>query len=409
MEKSLFDVSLFLNSIEPLPNQIFSKDFDAYFFIEYPPCQYIKTDVYNPFPFLNNIDDETIFVRNPEGTHTLNYKIDKTTWDTEPYYVAFKQTFPIDRFLFWQSENDKWAMVSDDKHKIAIVGIDWHLADQVPLFNQNCQLSPAQVLKILNLEKHKDIFLRNYAPSANLTKGNDQNPLWIKYYFKCHVDTENDKLFYWKHFELLYHAIVKALSHFKSIDMYADQALERRYKMNKQIYSSGKNAPVGGWQKYSYDNCKKVATKFLTHNQHLQLKFEGKIDEAEALYMANKNGLIEFMNFWIYATLEKTTKKGYASDFYFLMGLYSFGNFETEFNQNFEFSYKKSTLNEDTVAVLLDELIALGFAKKVYKIEQPKVFAKYSPDKALQIEGIYGMVPDFDNKKSLIKETDDEV
>jgi hypothetical protein len=401
MEKSLFDISLFLHGVEPLPNQVFHKDFDAYFFLEYPPYQYQITEGYNPFPFLNNINEETIFVNNPEGTHNLNYKINKTTWNSEPFYEAFKQTFSVDRFLFWQSENDKWAMVSDAKHKIAIVGIDWNFADQVPLFNQQCMLSPAQVLKTLNLEKHQNIFLKNYTPSTNLIEGNDQNPLWVKYYFRCHVDAENDKFFYWEHFERLYYAITKALAGFKNIDMYADQAFDRRYKMNNQIYSSGKNAPVGGWQKYSYNNCKKVATKFLTNNLHLQLKFEGKNDEAEALYLANKNGLIEFMNFWIYATLEKTIKKGYASDFYFLTGFYSFGNFDTEFNQNFEFSYKKSTLNEDIVAVLIEELMVLGFAKKVYKIEQPTVFANYSLDKPLQIEGIYSMVPDFDNKKNL--------
>ena len=123
--------------------------------------------------------------------------------------------------------------------------------------------------------------------------------------------------------------------------MYADQAFWRRYKRKGQIYASGAKASVGGWQKYTYENCKKVATKFLTQNQHLVLQFEGKTEESEQLYLANKEGLIEFMTFWVYANIEKTKVKGQFSDFHFLTYQYNFNSKSVIFNQNFEFFVSK--------------------------------------------------------------------
>ena len=52
--QDIFNTDLFKNGKEPLPNLVFNKKFDAYFFMEYPPFQYNPTEVYNPFPFLNN-------------------------------------------------------------------------------------------------------------------------------------------------------------------------------------------------------------------------------------------------------------------------------------------------------------------------------------------------------------------
>jgi hypothetical protein len=389
MQNTLFNISLF-SAKNPWVEAIFSKRFDAYFFLDYPAYQYNAMEVYDPFPMMNNLGEKVIFVHNIDFSLQLEHTLNQNTWNRTPFENEFKSKFQAERFLFWRSENEKWTMFSDEKTKVAIMGINWKLADQVPMFHQNCMLSPKQMSEKLDLGESETAFFERYLPCDILTKGNEENPIWVKYYFQCKVPTENDRLFYWQQFEPLHEAMMKFLADFKTIDMYADQAFWRRYKQRGTIYTTGKNAPVGGWQKYSYDNCKKVATKFLTQNQHLQLQFEGKIDESEALYWANKDGLIEFMLFWIYAKVEKTKIKGRLSDFHFSMGR-DYGNKDSEFNQTFQFFYKKSLINEDLIAELLEKLNEIAFVKDTRRIEQPQIFANYKIDEAMKIEGIYGI------------------
>jgi hypothetical protein len=396
MTNHLIDTDLFTDGIEPWVNQVFKKDFDAYFFLSHPAFQYSPNEpnIFDPFSFLNNLREKNIYISSPTGKRNLVFALN-SDWNRQLYYDAYRENIADERFLFWQSENEKWAMVSDDKHKVAVIGIDWNLSDQVPLFFNQCLLSPIEFLQKIGKEAHEAIFLKNYQPTSILTKGNSDNPLWVKYYFQCHVENENDKLFYWKQFEQIFNTIHPVLKHCKSLDMYADQAFNRRYWMNKQWYSSGKNAPVGGWQKYSYANCEKVANKFLNDNEHLRLAFEGKKEESEALYIANKKRLIEFFNFWIYASLEKVPYKGGQSDFYFQTGMYSFGNKNREFNQNFEFCYKKSLLDDAIVEKMVNQLAKIGFALKIHRLEKPYKFATFTRDKTMKIETMYSALPDL--------------
>jgi hypothetical protein len=389
MGQNLIDKDLFAEGIEPWPNQVFKKDFDAYILLSYPAFEYNQNqfNIFDPFSFLNNISEKNLFISCPSGDSNLSYSYND---DRQSYFTAFKENIKEDRFLFWEGEQERWAMVSDARYQVAVIGIDWDICGEVGFFYPECLLSPIQFLEKVGKQKHLDIFMRNYQPSKVLTEGNTDNPMWVKYFFQCHVENENDKLFYWPQFEKIFNAIHPLLKHFKSLDMYASQAFERRYFQNKQWYSSGSNAPIGGWQKYSYKNCEKVANKYLNDNEHLRLRFEGKTAESEALYIASKKGLIEFFTFWIYASLNKVSHKGGQSDFYFLTTLHSFGNKNDEYNQNFNFSYRKEVLNEKDVDNLVAELDKIGFAVKIYKVEKPYVFAVYTEDKPLHTEGIYG-------------------
>jgi hypothetical protein len=396
MAKYLIDSALFAEGIEPWPNQVFQKDFDAYFFLSYPAYWLIPNDfnIFDPFDLMNNLGEKTINVNRPKGKSNLIFSLN-SDWNRQLYYDAYQQNFTDERFLFWQSENEKWAMVSDEKNIVAIIGIDWNISDQVPYFFANCLLSTAQFLQKVGKEAHEAIFLKNYKPASVLIEGSNVNPIWVKYYFQCHVENENDKIFYWPQFEQIYNVIYPVLKHFKSLDMYADQAFTRRYWMNKQWYSSGKNAPVGGWQKYSFANCEKVANKFLNDNEHLRLAFEGKREESEALYIANKNGLIEFYIFWIYASLEKVAQKGGKSDFYFQTTIHSFGNKNDKFNQNFEFCYQKNLLNDEVIEDLVNKLAQIGFAIKIHKLQKPYKFVTFTSNAPLKIECMYDALPSF--------------
>jgi hypothetical protein len=286
-------------------------------------------------------------------------------------------------------------MISDSEIELAIIGIDWEIADQVRLFYESSLISPLKAIEKLNIQESQNQFFDNFKPSKNLTLGNDQNPMWEKYFFDCHIDDENDKLFYWKQFEPLYFSLTKALKNFKGIDMYADQIFWRQYYKNKQWYSAGKSASVGGWQNYNFKNCQKVATKFLTDNQHLRLQFEKKFEEADFLIRRSEQGLISFMSFWIYANIDKQKQKGYKSDFYFKI-LQFRGNAD-EINQQFEFYYNSKLIEPEILKTLIKELSEIGQAKKIYKVTKPYIFAKYNLDKSLEICSMNNLTLNYDD------------
>jgi hypothetical protein len=404
MNNSLIDTDLFADGMEPWVNQVFKKDFDAYFFLSHPAFQYNPNEpnIFDPFDFLNNLQEKNIYISSPSGKSNLGFALN-SNWNRQLYLDAYQQNISDERFLFWQSENEKWAMVSDSTYKVAVIGIDWKICDEVPFFFQQCLLSPIQFLQKIGKQEHEAIFLKNYQPASVLTEGNLDNPMWVKYFFQCHVENENDKLFYWTQFEKIFNVIHPLLKHFKSLDMYADQAFTRRCWMNKQWYSSGKTAPVGGWQKYSYKNCEKVANKFLNDNEHLRLAFEGRSEESKALYIANKKGLIEFFTFWIYASLQKAPHSFSRSDFYFQTSLHSFGNKSDIHNQNFNFCYKKESLEEANIENLVMQLAEIGFAIKIHKLEKPYIFAIFTKNEPMKIEGMYSALPDLETDLDLFK------
>jgi hypothetical protein len=389
----LIDANLFTNDTEPWPNQVFQKDFDAYFLLSYPLYQYQDTEQHNPFSLMNNVGEYTIYIQTPDGKKHMTHHIAPGEYDYESYYNKFNTTFDNDPFLVWHGELEKWALVTDAKNKVCVLATDWKIASQIKMFYNQCLLSPSQFLEKTNCQKHKTIFMQNYAPSKIFTDGNEQNPIWKKYIVQCHVNNENDKLFYWAQFEKLYFAVTTLLKKCKGLYMYADQAFIRWYWQNKQWYNTGKNAPVGGYQNYNLKNCEKVATKFLSQNDHLVLKFDGKQTESDALYIANKNGLIEFFGFEIFGNIEKQKTKGGYADFHLNMCLHCHGNKDVLYNQNFSFYFNEKLLTDNEVNIFKEALHSFCFIKEIYEIIQPRTFAIYTIDNPLEIESIYTFVP----------------
>lgn len=399
---NIFNKSVF-NDKNPFLKQVFKKQFDAYFFLDFPSFNEFNstTDHNIPVAFLNNIKQDTIFIDNLNEKKRFQFTFSQN-WLRYDFITSFDRKLKTERFLFWFSKNEKWAMISDAEMEIAIIGIDWDIADQVRLFYENSLISPLKSIEKLNIKEFQSQFIDNFKPSKNLTLGNDQNPIWEKYFFDCHVEDENDKLFYWKQFEPLYFTLTKALKDFKGIDMYADQIFWRQYYKNKQWYSAGKSASVGGWQNYNFKNCQKVATKFLTDNQHLRLQFERKHEEADKLVRESEQGLISFMSFWIYANIDKQKQKGYKSDFYFK--ILGFRGKKDEINQQFEFYYNAKLIEPEDIKELITGLTEIGRAKKIYKTTNPYIFAKYTLDRPLEIYSMnnltlnYGDTELFDPK-----------
>ena len=377
----------YLRLSDRLKKQVFNKKFDAFFFLNFPkPNDFDGVNSLNiPCFFLNNIKQRNIYVSNDSGTKNLQYCFNQISWDVrEDFVKKFNDKIGDEQLLFWHSEQENWGMISDAKTEFALIGINWDIADQIKLFYEYFLISPNQAIEKLSLQDFREYFFKNYTPKEVLGKGNDANPMWVKYIFDCQVKNENDKLFYWKQFEPLYFSVTKMLKGLKGIDMYADQAFWRQYYRLKQWYTTGKNAAVGGWQVFSHKNCYKVATKFLTDNLHLQLRFDGKHEEADKLIRESKIGLISFTSLWIYATKEKQTQKGCSSDFYFKISGNGLGRNEVV-NQQFEFYLNENLIAPNRVEEFIDELMKIGFVNKVYKLRRPNIFAKYVMDKPIEI------------------------
>jgi hypothetical protein len=383
----------------PFLKQVFNKEFDAFFFINFPKS--------NPFDgisscmpsslFLNNIQQKNIYVSDIDGTKNLQFTFNQVDWQTNDAYLAYiTANTGGTQYLFWHSEGENWGMISDTASEFALIGVDWNIADQIKLFFDNYLISPNQAIEKLQLQDNREAFFERYKPKDVFEKGNEKNPMWIKFIFDCHVENENDKLFYWLQFEPLYFSLTKVLEGLKGVDMYADQVFWRQYYQNKQWYTTGKNAPVGGWQAFSHKNCHKVATKFLTANLHLQLQFEGRQEEANKLIRDSKIGLISFMNFWIYANKERQSQKGYASAFYFkLSGIHAGKN--DVVNQRFEFYLREDLIEKSKVDDFVSDLVKIGFAISVYKLRKPYIFAKYVWGKPTEIISMNNFSLDYND------------
>lgn len=390
----LFNIHLFQDE-NPFIKQVFQKDFDIFFFLNFPKLNELPNlGTYNfPAAFLSNIGQKQLLISTTSGIENHNFIFNNYCGDDIEFIELFNEKFGNEQYLFWNSEIDSWAMISDAKAAFAIVGINWEIADQVKLFMEYLLISPLQAIEKLGIQENGEIFFQNFKPKSILINGSEKNPKWVNYYFDCYVENENAKLFYWEQFEQLYFLLSKVLDGLKGIDMYACQSFWRQYYRNKQWYTTGENAPVGGWQAFTHKNCHKVATKFLTANRHLQLQFEGKIDESDQLIRAQKKGLIGFTLFWIYASKEKRRQKGSYSECFFRIND-SGGKRANPINQQFEFCLKEGLIEESKVKKFIDELIKIGFAKKVCKLCKPYLFVKYLKDHPVEILSMINSVKD---------------
>jgi hypothetical protein len=402
MQNQLFNAEIFQKSKNPWLENVFLKKFDAYFFIQFPHVRYVHAPI-EPFDFLNNLSENTLQISTPDDSKKMEFINEK--WENEPFFVEFQEKFADERFLFWRGLEEKWAMVSDAKSGFAVIGIDWKISGQVPFFFQNFLFSYKKIAELLGDASLEKLLAKTYAPTKILTEGSDENPVWVKFHVRGNVESEDDKLFYWAQFEPLFDAISAATVDFQTRFMWADQSFQRRYWRNKMWYASYSNASVGGWQKYSRENCEKVATKFLTQNQHLKLLFEGKQAEADKLYIADKKGLIEFMYFWVYASLEKKRKPEGAMQFYFLQEWMDFQKKEqpVSTNQGFQFFYLKSAISAEKIEKLVEELTKIGCAKVIYRLKRPEIAWKINSEGLPEISNIYSATPDFESNLDVFR------
>jgi hypothetical protein len=368
----------------------FARSFDGYFFLDITDW---FSDSWRTSQFLgwfNNVGDrQALGTSARTGTVVLEM--------LQPSYAEFRawlDAMPADpATAAWCGPTDRWGLVTDAATGVGLLGVDRSVESHVDSFFSDVTLSPADAAARLGIDP--TLLETEYAPSRYLIEPSAENPEWIKFHFACHVTDEDDKLFYWPQFEPLHAAFMEALAGFPYVRMLPSQALWRavRNRQGEMLRITGVNAPVGGWQAFTHANCKKVATKFLSNNRQLQLRFEGRNDEADALYPTDRTGLPGFQFWWLRASRTPRKSPEEGADLYVVCPGGD-GTREQRINQHFTLQVLTEAIDAHRLERLVERLREIGHAEEVYRTRRPARQWEVDSDGRPRTSGIYAVGPD---------------
>jgi hypothetical protein len=369
----------------------FARKFDAYFFLDTTSWNSDDWRLSQFLGWFNNVEDRQGWCH-VVGDDVLAFDVSRVIFDD--FQSQYRRLPSSDAFQLWHGPTDRWGLVIDRRSGVAILGVDRSVESHVDLFFHDLKLPPGVAAERLGLDVA--VVVEVYAPSRFLLQSSEENPMWTKFFFVCRVETEDDKLFYWAQFERFYEAVSNALDGFRYIRMLPDQALWRavRNRRGEMIRVTGKDAPVGGWQAFTHANCEKAATKFLSNNRHLQLRFAGRNDEADVCFPLDQTGLPGFQFFWLRGSRATRRSPEEGADVYFVQSGPG-GSAEQRYNQHFSLQVLTESIPVERVDRLVEQLRNIGHAEFVYRTERPARFWETNEQGIPRVSGIYSVDPDI--------------
>lgn len=168
------------------------------------------------------------------------------------------------------------------------------------------------------------------------------------YVFLGKVRKEEDKLYYWKEFENLFHAINPIMSSFQNKTVYSEQVFTKLLKVTKDglFKVTFKKAPTGGTLKWTKSNCQMICTKFLSDNEHLIKAFETNELEMNKMYL-EKKGVLTHLR--LHEISGSVSEKQEIPDF--LFRLYPQYTWQSHYNQYINLFIKRSWAYENRGAI----------------------------------------------------------
>jgi hypothetical protein len=378
--REVFETQDLATAPKPLTGATFRKRFDVFLFLQLND-RLASADEWLSFcSLLNNAGEtQTHFWHSISGRSGV--KGFDSVWSPDTEWVGGRSGA-----VCVTGDSGAWAMCIDNESGIAILGLDRTLAKTPRVMFQDMWISGSVVADRIGVRP--DELDARYSPSAWFSSPSPDNPLWHKWCFECHVDAEDDKLFYWPQFEHFFKVLDPLLSGWTFRQMLSSQGFWRQVGPKKAPRISGGKAPVGGWQNFTHANCKTVATKFLPNNHHLQLQFNGPHDKVAALYPREPPGLIEMAFFWLRAARTSRRSPEEPAEFYFVLP--GGGGTRTEpCNQYFELFALADAVWENDLESVVDRLAQIGHATAVYETKQPEIFYQYDPVGVGQVESIH--------------------
>lgn len=289
----------------------FERTFDAYFFLDGAPWYDDDWQITHLTSWPNVYPPQSLSCRLVDGS-TISCPAGRTFDVCQRWlHEIRRRNASLQAPMRWHGETDQWAMAIDERTGIALLGVDHGIERDLQVLFADKVISPTVAAARLGLDPQ--VLAATYRPSPWFTSPNVDNPEWVKFVFAGHVEHEDDKLFYRPQFERFHQAMSGALDDFAYIRMLSAQALWRAVRKRpggEMLRRTGTNAPVGGWQAFNRANCHKVATKFLTDNRHLQLRFENRDAEADALFPLDRGTLPSLQFFWLRALANQSAKPG---------------------------------------------------------------------------------------------------
>lgn len=114
-------------------------------------------------------------------------------------------------------------------------------------------------------------------PPGTIYSGEPCDALCWRYSLRCHVEREADKAYYGPKLAEIYEVILPLIGTWQDQRLNSDQALQRMVgnpSPDGTFRATLRKAPVGGLQKLTRENLKKVGSKYLADNDHLVARFE---------------------------------------------------------------------------------------------------------------------------------------
>jgi hypothetical protein len=395
MSESMFRTEFLSGTRQPFSEPVFRTQPDAAFLLRLPARLADDFEWWPLTVLLNNVDETVIhWWRSVDGTsESGSVSCADRTYTAPPACTGGQRGV-----LCLTGQTGSWGLCLDLDSGVAVLGLARGAARNQAVIYQNNWMSRADAALAANVDAQALAWVE--MPASYFVEGATENPLWHKWCFVCHVEDENDKLFYWPQLERFYDCLTPAMAGWRFQKMLPSQGFWRRVGPVAALRVTGSNAPVGGWQQFTQANCERVATKFLTENEHLRLRFDGRSDEAFALYPRERPGVIDVSFFWLRAARGQRRSPEHAAELYFVLP-HGGATRADACNQYFEFFVRSDVMDGSSAASIVDQLAAIGRAIEVYETERPERFWELGPGGIGRISTVYGASSDGTNSSGL--------
>jgi hypothetical protein len=213
--------------------------------------------------------------------------------------------------------------------------------------------------------------------------------LYWRYSIRCHVDAEQDKVYYWPRLGALYDLIAPIMAGWQDVRLNSDQALQRMLRRDDEdgsFHATLRNAPVGGLQRLTHERLEKIGSKYLNDNDHLIARFENGGRDHARFYEPKGCARVHFFLHEIFG-LRRRLKydrsmvfQSLPHDLWLRIGGYDHQHAMSRadpINQALDLYIWQGILPEDAADALAHRLGRLTSAKHIWKTESGQRGALY--------------------------------
>jgi hypothetical protein len=246
-----------------------------------------------------------------------------------------------------------------------------------------CSISDTETPSLLSLPflKHEDYYQEQH-PLLNIENTNYTNEpiseIYVEYCLQCHVNNENDKLFYNEQMLALFEVLNPLINNWKFTRVMTDVALNRLYLRSKkdEIRITGKFASNGGRKnKYTLANVQKVSTLHIANNPNLVFDFNNPGVQDRSIWEQNPQGLPHVFRMEIYGRKNNILVPNWTFDYCTPMHFYLqwenpiYNHKGIENNQSVNIWMPHSLMPSHEMDNLVRKIGKIAHATKIYKNE----------------------------------------